>query len=557
MAFCCIFVPNFIVQAIVRSEPELRERAVAIVDGVPPVWSVAGMNEAAASAGIALEMTKSQAQQFLEVEIRHRSLAQEKAAHAALMDLGWSVSPRVEDTAPDTTVVDLAGLSSLLGPDKQIAEQLAKRALELGLDAQIAVASKIDASILAARGLSGITVIPTDKEAEVLGNLPVDVLCPSPEVLETLDRWGVRACKALAALPVVQLSERLGQEGVRLHELARGQSERAIVVAEPEIHFEEELKLEDAVEELEPLSFLLGRLLDQLCARLETRSLAACAVRMKFELDPGFENDSKSLDAVPSSKAGPKIYERVLSLPVAMRDSKMLLRLVRLHLQSNSPQAPIMKILLAAEAARPRVAQGGLFLPASPDPEKLELTVARLANLVGDAYVGSPELMDTHRPGEFHMRRFALAGGLKSKTNPEKETARPKTGFRVFRPAFRAKVDLRDGSPVRIAFQGRSGRVIAASGPWRSSGDWWKEDGWNNDEWDVEIEFSSAPGQQAPFAPETRAITASSSAQKGAVRLGADVILPERQATTKPQRGFYRMFFDAIRQTWFVRGAYD
>ena len=35
------------------------------------------------------------------------------------------------------------------------------------------------------------------------------------------------------------------------------------------------MALEDSVEELEPLSFILGRLLDQLCARLNARSLAA------------------------------------------------------------------------------------------------------------------------------------------------------------------------------------------------------------------------------------------------------------------------------------------
>ena len=66
-----------------------------------------------------------------------------------------------------------------------------------------------------------------------------------------------------------------------------------------------------------------------------------------------------------------------------------------------------MKIFLAAEAARPRVSQGGLFCPISPDPEKVELTVARLAKIVGESNIGSPELLDTHRPEGFRMRRFA------------------------------------------------------------------------------------------------------------------------------------------------------
>src|SRR5208282_5792769 len=364
------------------------------------------------------------------------------------------------------------------------------RALGLGLVAHVAVASKIDAAVLAARGFSGITVIPAGEESAWLGRLPVDVVSPSMGVLETLERWGIYTCAALAALPVLQLSERLGQEGVRLHELARGESVRSLVLAEPEIYFEEEMELEDAVEELEPLSFLLGRLLDQLCARLVARSLAACAIRVRFDLDPGFCDSGR--------KSASKIYERVLTLPVPMRDSKMLLNLLRLHLQSEPPSAPILKIVLAADTARPRVSQGELYLPSVPDAEKLELTVARLANLVGDAHIGSPELIDTHRPDEFRMRRFAAPGSAQKRDDKVVRSRVPvedgngATGFRIFRPALPASVELREGCPIRVGFRGMRGDVAAASGPWRSSGDWWREDAWQNDEWDLEIRFLSA-----------------------------------------------------------------
>ena len=108
-----------------------------------------------------------------------------------------------------------------------------------------------------------------------------------------------------------------------------------------------------------------------------------------------------------------------MNLPVPMRDSKMLLKLLRLHLQSDPPAAPILKVIMVAEPARPRAAQGGLFLPISPDPEKLELTVARLANLVGDSNIGSPELVDTHRPGEFRLSRFLSPSASSKNRNTE------------------------------------------------------------------------------------------------------------------------------------------
>ena len=566
MAFASIFISHFMLQAVVRSEPALRGRAVAIIEGAAPVWSVVAFNEAAANAGIALSMTKSQVQQFWGIEIRHRSPAQEKAAHAALLDLGWSLSPRVEDTSPDTIVLDLAGLNSLLGSDEKIVKQLAEGASNLGLLAQIAVATQIETAIVAARGFPGITLIPEGAEAKILGQLPASALCPSLDALETLERWGVRTCAALAALPVLQLSERLGQEGVRLHELAQGKSERAMVLAEPALHFEEEMELEDAVEELEPLSFLLGRLLGQLCARLEARSLAVCAIRTRFELDPAFEAErvQKRPNSEPQSaqrttrelrenrNKQPGIYERVLALPAPMRDAKTLLNLLRLHLQTDPPAAPIVKITLTADAARPRVAQGGLFLPSSPDPEKLELTLARLAHVVGDANVGSPALLDTHRPEEFRMRRFVSPGNEMenrrqnrngngtSGASHQSATRASLPGFRVFRPAPPAKVELREGCPVQVCFQGMDGRVVAASGPWRSSGDWWREDGWQNDEWDLEITLPSASEARAEAAFDCRAPGRATPTEKN----GA-------------QSGFYRIFFDAIRKEWFVRGAYD
>src|ERR1700719_2445636 len=176
MSFASIHIPDFIVQAMVRGEAALRERAVAIVDGTPPLWSVVAANRHAAQLGIELGMAKSQAAQFTGVEIRHRSPAQEKTTHEALLDLGWSVSPRVEDTAADTIVLDLAGLASLLGSEEIIAERLIERASLLGLTARVAISSNLETAIHAARGFAGVTLIPPEEEAKALGGLPVSVL---------------------------------------------------------------------------------------------------------------------------------------------------------------------------------------------------------------------------------------------------------------------------------------------------------------------------------------------------------------------------------------------
>ena len=99
------------------------------------------------------------------------------------------------------------------------------------------------------------------------------------QMLDTLERWGVRDFRSLALLPEQALASRLGEVGVQLATLACGEGLRTLALCEPALQFEEAMELESPVETLEPLSFVLNRLLEQLCARLEARALAAQELR--------------------------------------------------------------------------------------------------------------------------------------------------------------------------------------------------------------------------------------------------------------------------------------
>jgi protein ImuB len=559
MGFACVYIPDFLVQAVVRGQRSLGDGPLALLGGTPPLWSVVAANPAAFAAGIQLGMTKAQVAQYGDVvgardtrarpavHICIRSESQENSAHAALLDAAWSVSPRVEDTAPDTVVLDLEGLASLLGTDEHIAKELARRVAAIGLAARVAVAENIEVAIHAARGFPGITLIPAGQERQHLGVLPVGVLITETETLKIVERWGVETLRALATLPVLQLSERLGQEGVRLSELARGVRERSLVLAQASSTFTEEMELDDAVEELEPLSFLLGRLLDQLCERLEARALAVRAARIRFELQPSFEKDFQTLQKDLRTKPEVKHYEKALTLPVPMRNAKTLLKLLRLQLQGDPPSAPIQKIYMTADAAGPRVMQNGLFVPTGPDPEKLEVTIARLAKLVGEGNLGCAELVDSHRPESFQMVRFIVAnaqnkrrGKREPKVKENPNTRATVSALRIMRPAQPVRVELRNEQPLRVYLRGMRGEVVSASGPWRSSGDWWQEDAWHQDEWDLEVEFVPVGAQHrcAPSRQNPKSLDAP-------------------QFPSGSQRGLYRIFYDALLQGWFVRGVYD
>ncbi len=489
------------------------------------------MNAEAHRAGVELGMTKPQVEACSGLTLRARSPVQEAAAHAALLDCAQSFSPKIEDAGCDTILLDLAGLESLFGPVSEIARDLAHRASTLGLEAHVAVASNPDTAVLAARGFSGVTVVPEGKEAEQLGSLPMEVLfaglpdsdCAqrAGQLLETFSRWGVRNLHALAALPRIALSERLGQEGIRLQQLARGATSRTLVPVEPPLVFEEVIELEHPLVLLEPLAFLLSRMLEQLCARLAARALATQELRLEMELEQGntlshchpertaFVSEGSrraparnpAISEIAIKRDASIIFRRILRLPVPLLDSKVFLKLLQLDLRAHPPGAPIVKIRLSAEPVRPRAAQNGLFLPSSPEPEKLELTLARIAGIVGKQKAGSLQLQDTHRREGFLMQHFAPEEppGLKPSLQNNAldaelklgSTQSPVTALRIFRPPARAAVTMRDGKPTRLTCDKRkpiAGEILWAAGPWRSSGDWWERTAWARDEWDIALQ---------------------------------------------------------------------
>jgi protein ImuB len=382
-----------------------------------------------------------------------------------LIDCARHFSPYIEETSGSIVVFRVDGLEPLIGSPDQIAEAIANR---VGIPVNIAIAGNPDAAVHAARGFAGITVIPPRDEAKALASLPVQLLGGSPEAAEILHSWGIRTFGQLAALPPLGITARLGEEGTRMQELARGEGERQIRSMGDPLHFEETLELDDPVELLEPLSFLLARLLNDLCARLAERALATNEIRLCLFL----EDKTR--------------HEAGLKLPLPMRDAKAFLKLVQLELEARPPASAVMKIWLSLQPLKPRIQQHGLFLPMSPEPERLEITLARLMNLLGAENVGSPEILDTHRPDGFRMNRFsALAESQAAQVKSEALV------LRRYRPLKHAQVMLRDQRPAHIsvfsAAGNMQGKVTGVAGPWRTSGEWWLREPWDRDEWDIAL----------------------------------------------------------------------
>ena len=223
------------------------------------------------------------------------------------------------------------------------------------------------------------------------------------------------------------------------------------------------MDLDDAIELLEPLTFLINRFTDTLFLRLKFRGLAALEMHLRLKRERPHEPFALSL-----------------RLPVPAQNPRVVARLFALELESHPPGAPVIGIQLEAIPSKPRIIQNGLFVPLSPEPERLELTLARIAGVVGRGNVGSPELSDTHARDRFVMKHWKPPVG-----NSELQPPRTIGALRLLRPAPEATVRLRNGVPVWMAFSLAHGAIETASGPWSSSGDWWNPQCWAREEWDV------------------------------------------------------------------------
>ena len=483
----------------------MRRSPLVLLDGPSSLLKVTSLNNAARSFGVKIGMTKLHVETCNGVLLRKRFATDEESAQEALLDCAAKFSPRVESTCPGTVILDLTGTTKLFGSLERMSCKIAVLARQRGFHLRIAVASNPDAALHAAQGFEGITIIPAGDEANRLASLDVRQLPATPEVHEVLDSWGIRTFRSLAALPPIALVERLGQEGLRLQDLAHGRINRPLLPVESVPDFVESYEFDDPVETLESLAFVLNRLLQEVCARLVSHSRATNELRLTLDLEVRQLQKSQEKEH----------YRHEWKLPVPTQDKNMLYVLVRLDLERHTFSAPIKRLTIEAISVKPRVAQGNLFAPPSPEAEKLEITLSRIRGVVGsnDAEgincVGSPAILDTHRPNAFTVQSFS------SVMEPQSVFAVvPAVALRVFRPVLETSVELTGKTPHFVRLWKRLRRVLAASGPWCSSGNWWDGTVWSHEEWDVAVK-------------------------------------------TFEGIGYYRIYLDRLKQQWFVAGVFD
>jgi protein ImuB len=538
--FAVVFIPNFSLQAVLRHEPELRSRAVALVDCEGPggrtstsrpisrslgrggtrASQIIELTSSARGYGVCEGLTAPQAMARCDdLIIKTRSIPQEQAATEILLQTAYAFSPNIESTAPGVCTMELKGLEvgrvTPCAPfDQRAAELWAGKILRalgsLQLEAQIGFALTPELALLAARAAKPILMLQegragsplraaaqtqerrarSDAPCLYIESFPVTALDPSAETLDILNRWGIQTIGALLALGKDNVIERLGPEAAKLFERVSTDSIRPLKLVVPSEDFAEQMEFETEIETVEPLLFVLRRFVEQLSRRVELIYLVIAEFHLRLGLTSGAN------------------YERVFKIPSPTGKIGTLFRMLQTHLETVRTDSPIVSLRLSAKPCKPDKHQFGLFEATLRDPNQFAETLAQLTALCGSDRVGTPQLEPTHRPDAFRMKtpEFGATNvGQASRLSSDQSqvikeiTSALRTRFageapalryrglqlRRFRPALPAQTECRERRPVLLRSPVFNGTITDARGPFFSSGNWWDQNNWSRMEWDV------------------------------------------------------------------------
>ncbi len=316
------------------------------------------------------------------------------------------------------------------------------------------VAAPRPAQERAAAGGGEVWVVPAGEESRAARSLPLEALGwtelaadPRGELrarlraaIGALRTLGVHDVGALARLAPAQLTARFADAGALLSRRARAQAARPLRPFTPPDRLLEELELERAIDDLEPVLFLLRRLFGALEARLDARQLAIGTLRIAFLLEPGL---GTPID-VDACKSGLTQRRETLEFSFARptRNAAIFLAVARERLQGALPGAVRAVWVEALAPAADRGSQLELFSAHARRLEAAGELLERLRAALGEQALFSPALVDTHRPEQaWRTVAFDVERALAEPPPPRPE-----------RPAAEApRAAVRADGPSRVA----------------------------------------------------------------------------------------------------------
>ncbi len=274
-----------------RDRPELRGRPV-IVGGSSARGVVAAASYEARKFGVHSAMPSVQAKQRCPDAVFLRGdMAKYKRESQRIFKIFRRYTPVVEPISLDEAFLDLTGTERLLGPPTQVAQKLRTEVLkeiELAVSVGIAPVKMVAKIASDSAKPDGLLEIAPDQVRSFLDPLPVSRIWGVGRVAaERLEALGIHRIGDLARAKDTSLHERLGDWGVAIARLARGDDERDVEPYREAKSYGEENTFESDVMDSRVLQRTIQTHADAVARRLRRDELRAGGVVLKLKLARG------------------------------------------------------------------------------------------------------------------------------------------------------------------------------------------------------------------------------------------------------------------------------
>jgi len=301
-----------------RDNPSLKGRPVIVGGEAEKRGVVSAASYEARAFGVHSAMPTSQARRlcpqgvFLPVRMdRYRGVS------GLIFEIFREYTPLIEPLSLDESFLDVTGCESLFGPAPEIARTIKKKILaQTGLTASAGIApNKFLAKIASDwRKPDGLVEIKPEEVGAFLENLPVSKLWGVGKATEeVLQGMGIFRVGQLARFPREAIEKKMGNFGLELLALARGEDDRPVVSGEEAKSLSQEQTFTPDLQERQIMEQILLDQAEQVGWELRKQKLKGLTVHLKVRY-PDFTLITRSQTLSAPTDAGMEIYRTAVKL---------------------------------------------------------------------------------------------------------------------------------------------------------------------------------------------------------------------------------------------------
>ena len=365
-------------------------------------------------------------------------------------------TPRATLSGEDGLWLDLTGVAHLFGGEERMAERILDFVRRLGFSARIAVAGTAGAAHALARfGGAPLLLCPPGGEAQALAAMPLAALRLDEDKIGAARRLGLERIGELIIMPRAPLQRRFGAALLTRLDQALGRAAEPFDPIVPEEPLSVTLRFMEPIATAEAIAEAAGEAVRRLVPKLAEAGLGLRSLVMICDRVDNIEQ-YLYVNLVRSTRGGVHLRQLLCAKIEKIEPGFGIerLRLVATRVEPLGPAA----IEVAFEEGR---AAGDL----APLIDRLAIRLgARRVHRLGALESDLPER--SVRP----VAPLAAAAAWPQWPRPVRLLCPPE-------PVEQVMSVLPDGAPRRFRWRGRPYRIVAADGPERMFGEWWRHGG--------------------------------------------------------------------------------